>query len=86
MALIAFRRGREQSGRWKDGRLQEEPPPPLPEASPVSTDPGAEARSFYESLIGGSGGAEPARSPPEPPGEGERSLGWVRFPPIPSPH
>uniref|UniRef100_A0A8U8BP41 Uncharacterized protein n=1 Tax=Geospiza parvula TaxID=87175 RepID=A0A8U8BP41_GEOPR len=67
MALIAFRRAREPAGRWKDGRLQPEPPPPPPpEASAASADPGAAARSFYESLFTESGGAEPAREPPSP--------------------
>lgn len=70
--MIAFRRGRDQAGRWKDGRLQEEePPPPPPERSPSAADPGEDARSFYESLIAEGGGAEP-------PGEGERPPRWVR--------
>nr|XP_054510218.1 G patch domain and ankyrin repeat-containing protein 1 [Agelaius phoeniceus] len=70
MALIAFRRAREPAGGWKDGQLQPEPPPPppppLPEASAASADPGAAARSFYESLFTESGGAEPAGEPPSP--------------------
>ncbi|XP_064557650.1 G patch domain and ankyrin repeat-containing protein 1 [Zonotrichia leucophrys gambelii] len=67
MALIEFRRAREPAGRWKDGQLQPEPPPPPPpEASAASADPGAAARSFYESLFTESGGAEPASEPPSP--------------------
>uniref|UniRef100_A0A8C3Y2Y7 G-patch domain-containing protein n=2 Tax=Catharus ustulatus TaxID=91951 RepID=A0A8C3Y2Y7_CATUS len=63
MSLIEFRRGRDQAERWKDGQLQEEPPPPPPDPSPGAPDPGADARSFYESLIAEGSGAEPARSP-----------------------
>ncbi|XP_031950183.1 G patch domain and ankyrin repeat-containing protein 1 [Corvus moneduloides] len=81
MSLIAFRRGRDQAGRWKDGRLQEEPPPPPPEPSPGAPDPGADARSFYESLIAEGGGAEPPQSPRKRP----RDLsGEGKEPPSPS--
>lgn len=73
MALIAFRRGQDQAGRWRDGRLREEEPPPLSGPAPVTAaaDPGEEARSFYESLI-----AE-GETPREPPGEEEKQPKWV---------
>ncbi|XP_068854746.1 G patch domain and ankyrin repeat-containing protein 1 [Aphelocoma coerulescens] len=81
MSLIAFRRGRDQAGRWKDGQLQEEPPPPPPEPSPGAPDPGADARSFYESLIAEGGGPEPPQSPRKRP----RDLsGEGKEPPSPS--
>lgn len=87
MSLIAFRRGRDQAGRWKDGRLQEEPSPPPPEPSPGAPDPGADARSFYESLIAEGGGPEPPQSPRkrprDPAGEGKDPPRSVRPPPPP---
>lgn len=82
MSLIEFRRGRDQAGRWKDGQLQEEPPPPPLEPSPGGPDAGADARSFYESLIAEGSGAEPARSPRQ--AEAEEPPRWLRPPAIPS--
>uniref|UniRef100_A0A8B9M4B8 G-patch domain-containing protein n=1 Tax=Accipiter nisus TaxID=211598 RepID=A0A8B9M4B8_9AVES len=79
--LIAFTRGRDQAGGWKNGCLQE-PPTAAPTPPPAAPSPGEEARRFYESLLAEEPGAPPTPRPPpkRPP---KHPLATARPPPLP---